>query len=271
MYEVGVVISRYYESLKWLEQLKCNIDVYVYDRLGDSPGMGVPNAVSWSKPKDPNDNLGGLDIPLCKKNGLNIKVLNIPDDPGFEASTYAHHCYNMYDDLNKYTVFLQGHPDMYKSNVIDILNNPDTIKHTTYYKESKAPQTSPALSRIIDGVIEVEPFADNLVTLYCNEDYQWSLYSNAYDEIPWLEFCKNMPGSHYKADGKWSPPDNWWFGAGNQFIASKAAIHKHDVSYYKRLQSFINTYMDPNGSNRPWWQQLNQGPNIMEGIWRFIF
>ena len=30
MNEVGVVISRYYESLKWLEELTSNIDVYVY-------------------------------------------------------------------------------------------------------------------------------------------------------------------------------------------------------------------------------------------------
>ena len=71
--------------------------------------------------------------------------------------------------------------------------------------------------------------------------------------------------------GEWSPIDVWDFGAGNQFIVSKELIHRHQPSYYKELQHFTNTYMDPNGDARPHWQQLNQGPNIMEGIWQFIF
>ena len=65
MNEVGIVVSRYYEDLKWIENIQSNIDVYVYNRQGDSPNMGVPNAVAWAKPKDHNDNLGGLDLSVC--------------------------------------------------------------------------------------------------------------------------------------------------------------------------------------------------------------
>ena len=100
--EVGIVISRYYEDLRWIENIKSNVDVYVYNRSGESPGMGVPDAVAWAKPKDPADVLGGLDINKCKENGINLQIIEIPDDPGFEASTYAHHCYSKYDDLNEF-------------------------------------------------------------------------------------------------------------------------------------------------------------------------
>mgnify|MGYP003335775720 FL=1 len=268
--KVAVVISRYYENLKWIEQIKSNIDVYIYDRLGESPGMGVSHALPWCKPKDPNDNLGGLDIEKCKQNGLNIEVINIPDDPGFEASTYAYHLYSKYDELNNITVFMQGHPDIYKKDAIYLLNNPELITHTTYSKNSQE-ECSPAIPTIIDEEIEIEPFSDTLVTLQSAEDYQWRLYRDNYNKIPWLEFCRSMPGSTIINDGRWIPPVNWWFGAGNQFIVNKKLVHKHQPDYYKRLQTFINTYMDPNGESRPSYQQLNQGPNIMEGIWRFIF
>lgn len=271
MNEVGVVISRYYESLKWLEELTSNIDVYVYDRIGDTPGMGVPGAVSWAKPKDPNDQLGGLDIEKCRENGINLQIIQIPDDAGYEASTYAYHMYSKYNELNDYTVFLQGHPEEYVKNVITILNNPDTIKYTKFNKATVYPECIPAEPVISDTVIDVEPFADTLVTLCSERDYQWSLYKSDYSKIPWLEFCKNMPESTIDEAGNWNPPYDWWFGAGNQLTASKVAIHRHEAEYYKRLQKFINEYMDPNGDSRPAWQQLNQGPNIMEGIWRFVF
>jgi hypothetical protein len=79
-----------------------------------------------------------------------------------------------------------------------------------------------------------------------------------------------MPGSKI-IDGKWYPPESWSFGAGNQFIASKKQIKRHPANFYKKIQDFTNSYMDPNGDQRPAWQQLNQGPNIMETIWKFIF
>lgn len=268
--EVGVVISRYYEDLKWIEQIKSNIDVYVYDRYGDSPGMGVPHAVSWSKPKDPKDNLGGLDINKCKENAINLEVISIPDDPGFEASTYAYHCYSKYDELNKFTVFIQAHPEVYVKKFIEIFNNPDKIKHTTYI-ESSSEQYTAAIKQIVDYEIEFEPFCDYFGKLYIDQDYQWSLYKNDFSKIPWFEFCKNMSGHTILTDGKWIPPHSWRFGAGNQFTVRRDLIHKHDIEYYKKLQHFINTYMDPNGDARPDCQQLNQGPNIMEAIWKFIF
>lgn len=272
--EVGVVVSRYYESLRWIEDIKSEIDVYVYDRAGDSPGMGVPSAVAWAKPKDPNDNLGGLDLAKCKENGLNVEVITIPDDPGYEASTYLHHMHTRHDQLNDYTIFIQAHPLIYKQNVIDILNNPDKIKHTHYafesdwtYSVGRNPLAQPTT---IESCIEFEPFCDTFSILIPELDYGWSPYKDNFSQVPWLEFCKNMPNS-YTNGNEWLPSDRWIFGAGNQFIVSKELIHRHEAAYYKTIQEFANSYMDPNGESKPPWQQLNQGPNILEGIWKFIF
>ena len=94
---------------------------------------------------------------------------------------------------------------------------------------------------------------------------------NDFSNIPWFKFCKDMPGSRIDSSGKWYPPDSWSFGAGNQFKVSKQRIQKNTAKFYKEIQEFTNSYMDPNGESRPSWQQLNQGPNIMEGIWKFVF
>ena len=270
MNEIGIVVSRYYEDLKWIEEIKSNVDVYVYNRSGESPGMGVPDAVAWSKPKDINDNLGGLDVLKCEENGINLKIIDIQDDPGFEASTYAYHMYSKYNELNDYTVFIQAHPQIYVNNVIDIFNNPEKIKCTFYYR-SNSHESSEAISQYNSEIlIDFQPFSDTIVRCTCM-NYNWSVYSSDYTQIPWLEFCKNMPGSALDNNGNWNPPSSWDFGAGNQFIASKKIIQNNPPEYYKKIQDFTNTYMDPNGDSRPHWQQLNQGPNVLEGIWPFVF
>lgn len=271
--EVGIVVSRYYEDLQWIEQITSDVDVYVYNRSGDSPGMGVPNAVPWAKPKDVNTTLGGLDIQRCKNNGINLEIIDIPDDPGFECSTYAYHMYSKYNELNNFTVFIQAHPQIYVKNVIDKFNHPTSLIYTSYAKQPGGQLTNsiPYMSTDIPIPIDFEPFCDQLGTLWVNEDYQWSLYKDDFTKVPWLEFCKNMPGATYDESGRWQPLSHWSFGAGNQFIVNKTKIHKHPAEYYKKIQDFTNTYMDPNGDARPSWQQLNQGPNIMEGIWQFIF
>lgn len=267
--EVGIVVSRYYEDLRWIEQITSNVDVYVYNRSGESLGMGVPDAVAWATPKLANDNLGGLDIDRCRANGINLQIIDIPDDPGFEASTYAYHMYSKYKDLNDYNVFIQAHPEIYVANAINIFNNPSQIKHT-FYKRVSDSESSPC-SAVIDfsNVIEFQPFSDAIVRCTPN-NYNWSVYSNDYSTLPWLEFCKNMPHS-YDSNGNWQPIPYWDFSAGNQFIASKKAILRNDINFYKKIQKFVNSYMDPLGDQRPTWQQLNQGPNVMEGIWPFIF
>lgn len=270
MNRVGLVISRYYENLKWVENLKAPLDVYIYNRQGESPNMGVPNAVAWAKPKDHNDDLGGLDLSICKTNGLNVEIINIPDDPGFEASTYVYHCYSKYNELNDFNVFIQAHPEIYVKDVINILNNPKQIIHTIY-KEKTIDDFTDVLKIYTENEIEFEPFCDNFARLYPYTEYQWSIYKSDFSKMPWFEYVKNMPGAVTDVNGRWIPPNSWRFGAGNQFSVSKKLILKNSIDFYKNLQNFINTYMDPNGDNRPSWQQLNQGPNIMEGTWQFIF
>lgn len=272
MNEVGIVVSRYYEDLKWIENIESNVDVYVYNRQGDSPNMGVPDAVAWAKPKDHNDPLGGLDVSKCRENGINLEIINIPDDPGFEASTYAYHMHSKYNSLNNFTVFAQAHPEIYVKNALQRFNDPNSIMCVSYIKGS-GESLAPAVAHVTDIPIpiEFEIFCDQFGTVTPDHDYGWAPYANDFSKVPWLEFCKDMPRATTDAFGRWRPASSWSFGAGNQFVVSKKLIHKHKPEYYKKLQEFTNTYMDPNGDNRPHWQQLNQGPNIMEGIWQFIF
>ena len=37
MNEIGIIISRYWQTLKWIENLKGPLDVYVYNRRGTGP------------------------------------------------------------------------------------------------------------------------------------------------------------------------------------------------------------------------------------------
>lgn len=278
MNEIGIVVSRYYEDLTWIHNIKSSVDVYVYNRVGESPGMGSfgvegQKAVSWAKPKDPNDNLGGLDTAICQSNGVNLQIIEIPDDPGFEASTYTTHFYTRYDKLNDYTVCIQGHPEIYVKDVIDIFNNPDRIKYTEYYRTTDE-DYSPASRRFVNQKIGFQPICEYFGTVYPESEYNWSLWKGDYINIPWIDFVKDIPGSVTEYIGQkqnWTPPKKWHFGAGNQFIVSKELVQKRDTEYYKNIHKFSNTYLDPRGDSRPSWQQLNQGPNVMEGIWQFIF
>jgi hypothetical protein len=78
-----------------------------------------------------------------------------------------------------------------------------------------------------------------------------------------------MPGSTI-INNKWHPLRHWTFGAGMQFIVNKKRIQRHDADYYKRMQHFCNTFIDPNPIT-PAHITRYFGPGIMETIWQFSF
>jgi hypothetical protein len=74
MNKIGVVISRYNENIEWLKEV--NHPIYLYNK-GDE--------CNFSK---------------------SIRLDNV----GREAHTYLYHIVNFYEQLDDYTVFLQGNP-----------------------------------------------------------------------------------------------------------------------------------------------------------------
>ena len=272
MNEIGVVISRYYEDLRWVEEIKAPLDVYIYNRKGICEYTGIQSAARTTiDPKVVNDknDIGNLNVETVKNNGVDLKIIEIPDDPGFESSTYAHHCYSRHDQLNDFTVFLQAHPTFYCRDIISKLNNPDSLKHTRYIPVNTFHSLLPPKIEVTQECIDFECITERFGWVDLNSAYVWSFYKNDFSKIPWLEFCKDMSGATIK-DGKWMPPANWTFGTGTQFIVNKKRIQNHTIEYYKRMQQFCNTYVDPNPIT-PDWVTRYFGPGIMETIWQFAF
>lgn len=270
MNELGIVVSRYYEDLKWIEQLKTPVDVYVYNRMGDSPGMGVPSAARTTvNPNKDKSDVGNLNIDVVRSNGVNIDVIEIEDDPGYEASTYSYHFYTKHDSLNTVTICLQAHPSFYIKDIIAYLNNPNQLMHTKFFESCPTcHRLNQSEKKTIKECIDFEFVSDNFAWLDPMTEYCWSTQKEDFTKAPWWSFVKGIPG--------WVEKDlktlaGWYFGAGNQFMVNKKLVLKHDSMYYKEIQEFTKTYMDPHSDKRPKWQQLNQGPNILEGSWRWVF
>lgn len=271
MNQLGVVISRYYEDLKWVEQLKAPIDVYIYNRFGESPGMGVPSAAWGSAKTDKNkDDIGGINVGVVKNNGVNLQIIEMEDDAGFETSTYSYHFYTRYESLNEITVCLQAHPSIYIKNIVAYLNNPGQLVRTKFSASNPIPQLNPSVVNIGNECIDFSFISDNFAWLDPYRDYGWAPHKDDLTKSPWWFFVKGMPGwAEKKEDLK--QLTGWPFGAGNQFMVNKKLVLRHEKEYYKRIQDFTKTYMDPNGDKRPSWQQLNQGPNLLEGSWVWVF
>ena len=265
MNEVGVVVSRFYEDCKWVEQLKAPLDVYIYDRVGALDVADKGKYFYQAKTHPLN-----LDLELIKNNGVNLKILPLEDDFGYETSTYSYHLYSQYDNLNDVTAFLQGHPQVYMKNIVELLSDPYKFARTRYDATNPTPRLEDALRlTITKEQIEFSYLSDCFAFTSPDGDYGWKNVRDDYTKAPFWFFLKNMPGwAENKADLKEIKP--FIFGAGNQFAVNKKLVLRHDPSYYKRIHYFVKSYMDES-PDRPEWQQKNQGPNIMEATWQFVF
>lgn len=270
MNELGVVISRYYEDLKWIEQIKAPIDVYVYNRKGLTPNAGIPSMMGGVLNHLDKDDIGNLDLNVVKSNGVNLEIIPMEDDAGFEASTYAWHFYQRHDNLNEVTVCLQAHPTQYIKNIVELLNDPHTLARTTFSATNPGRELNASKTWIDNECIDFSFISDNFAWVDPYTDYGWAPHKNDLTNAPWWFCMTGMPGWVDKKENL-GHLDGFPFGAGNQFMVNKKLVLKHDAEYYKRVHEFTKTYMDPNGESRPKWQQLNQGPNLMEGSWKWVF
>jgi len=268
MNEIGVVISRYWQTLKWIESIKAPLDIYIYNRRGTG-SFKVNCPPNFQNQEDRNYFSRGetdmkIDVNVVKNNGVNLNIINIEDDRGYDGSTYLHHCYSKHNSLNKFTLFIQGHGYAYHKDMIKRLNNPESLKYTKFTPSSSRGLVS-AIPETTKEPIEFEIISDRFGSVIPDMEYGWSIYKNDFTKAPWWEFCKSMP--------EWSsgkPPGDWSFGEGSQFIVCKKRILLHEPDYYKRVQHFVNTYLDPRESPGSWCDRY-YGLSIMEGLWQWIF
>ena len=265
MNELGIVISRYYEDLKWVEEIKSFVDVSIYHTKGDIPIMENHQTVPWSYPRSAENNLGNLNIEKCLKNNINLDIIDIPDDLGFEVSTYLHHLYTKYDSLNEITVYLQAHPHIYIKNIVPLLNDPNKLAHTQFAPSDPSSRELNPSKLIInmDEYINFSFISDNFAWGKPYTDYCTSPYKNDFTKAPWWFIWEKEKLNFFEGRS---------FGAGNQFMVNKKSVLKNEQNFYKKVQEFSKTYMDPNpDSVRPSCEQRNQGPNVLEQSWSYIF
>lgn len=141
-----------------------------------------------------------------------LPAVSLPN-VGREGHTYAYHILTHYDTLNDYTVFLQGYP----------------FDHS--------PQLETQLREIRDRIAQgTQP------------DFQYVsqrvLFSNL-ERCPYDITLKMVP-VYEKVFGKMKKEGHpFIFGAGAQFVVSRAAIQSRPRSFYQNLCSVLDYDVNP--------------------------
>jgi hypothetical protein len=127
-------------------------------------------------------------------------VVELPN-VGREGHTYYHHIYTNYDTLDDYTVFLQGNP----------------FDHT------------PDLHTILENIHDFDGSYKTLCksVLPCT-----NINCTFHYNLPMLEV-------YSKVFGPCTDMKTFLFGAGAQFIVSKACIHKRPKEFYKKIVDLL--------------------------------
>ena len=174
-YIMKIIVSRYNENIEWTKSL--------------------PNVVIYNK---------GPQLPSEYKN--EIYIPNV----GREGHTYLTYIYNNYDNLDDYTIFLQGNPFDHSPNILH------TLKKYINDKEM------------------------NLDFAYISE---WiincKLSGCIYD--PTLPLKK----VYEKIFNEKKETLNFKFGAGAQFIVSKNQIRRRSKKFYYRLLKMLDYDIAP--------------------------
>jgi hypothetical protein len=172
---IKIIISRYNEDLKWTEDLK-NVIIY---------------------------NKGNKDIIS------NHKIIDLPN-VGREGHTYYTHIYNNYNNLDDYTIFLQGNPFDHSPNIINdvlkFINDPENI-------DFKFLSSKIHTFNLKKGC----PYHHNLPLI---EVYNKLFYDENYNI-------------------------NVEFGTGAQFIVSKETILLNPLSIYKNIIDILGYDINP--------------------------
>ena len=171
-----IIIARYNENIEWASQFD---NVIIYNK--GEPIVG--------------DNV----IPL--------------DNVGREGHTYYTHIYNNYDNLDDYTIFLQGRPFDHSPNIIK------NIQH--YNKLITLHEMSIDFAFLSEWIISCDlvggcRYHPNLPLM--------PVYNTLFGEIDNKEFK---------------------FGAGAQFIVSKEQILKHPREFYLKIVQLLENHINP--------------------------
>ncbi len=164
-----IVVARYNENVEWTKQFT-NVIIY---------------------------NKGNLDT-----NYNEICLNNV----GREGHTYYKYIYDNYENLEDYTIFLQGNPFDHSPNIISNL--------TKYINNTELN-------------IDFEFLSEDIH--YSTLDLQCNMYS----------VCKNIHKSWERIFGAKSDNQKCIFGAGAQFIVSKKNILKNTKEFYENIINML--------------------------------
>ena len=172
---IRIVIARYNENIEWSNEFN---NIIIYNK-GEK----------------------------LKKNYNKEIILN---NIGREQHTYYTHIYNNYDNLDDYTIFLQGNPFDHSPNIINTLKN---------YLNTK------------DLNIEFEYISELCIVNNIKGNYKRTFSETL--NLPY--FYKKIFNQTIDLDSE------YLFGTGSQFIVSKNYILKHNKSFYKNLLNMFET------------------------------
>jgi len=172
--KIDIIVARYNENLEWTKVFS---NVIIYNK-----GEAL-------------------------ENNYNQVFLN---NVGREGHTYYKHICDNYDNLNEYTVFLQGNPFDHSPNIITNLHNYITNKTLN---------------------IDFEFLSESI--LDCN------LSGCMHHEgIPLIETYEKIFGIKKKSM-------NFQFGAGAQFIVSRKKILQRPKEFYEKIVKMLENNSDP--------------------------
>jgi hypothetical protein len=171
-----IVVARYKETVNWTEQF--------------------PNVIIYNK---------GQKLPV----GYNEVLLK---NVGREGHTYYKYICDNYDNLDDYTIFLQGHPFDHSPNLIYNLNK---------YANDK--------NLLIDFEFLSEDIHVSTIELQCAE---------------YIE-CANLRTDFTRIFGTKCEDQECVFGAGAQFIVSKTKILQKSKDFYANIVKMLEYCKNP--------------------------
>ena len=165
--------------------------------------------ISWTRNID-NCLIYNKGSPITNTKHSCIQLNNI----GREGHTYLYHIINNYENLDDYTLFLQGNP----------FDHIDNLESFNILLENKT-------------YVPDKPFTQ--------------IYKHKI--ITTLESDKSHPGlpllDHFNIffdkKGNFSPSHPFEFGAGAQFIVSKESILSRPKSFYERIIKLLDYHINP--------------------------
>ncbi len=173
-----IIIARYKEDITWTKDIKKELkDIIVYNK---GPSLNIDNEIMM-------------------------------ENVGKEGHTFYKYIYDHYDELDEYTMFLQGNPFDHLPNTISMINK--LIEH-----EQKLN-------------ITFQPLSNRL--LICN--------------LVECKYHKGLPlyRTYEYLFGKQKHNINYLFGPGGQFIVHKLEILRHPKEFYLKIINLLSTSINP--------------------------